>query len=375
MELGLLPALGSGVADLRRSGQDARLFDGYIRPYARAFDRVWYFSYLVETLGQYTDDPDVLSTVGLLAPRRPRPRLVRALTLPLTDAAAIRRCAVLRVFQVTGVVPALVARALWAIPYVTTYGFWYSSLSHSRSSRLAKRALERVALRCAAAVIVPTEDLRAHVSRVVPATRVHLIPNGVDIARFAPRAVARADGPRILYVGRLSAEKNLGTAIAAAAKLSRRWPLRLTFIGAGPLESELRCLAAQACVTADFPGVLDHRRLPARYQDADVFVLPSFTEGHPKVLLEAMASGLPCVASDCTGNRSLLTDGETGLLFDPGDADALASRLERLFADPAFARRLGERGRARVAAEYDLGRLVEREIGLLRRVASVRIPA
>lgn len=370
MELALLPALGSGLADLRRSGQDSRLVDGYLRPYASAFERVWYFSYLVETLEQYSLDPALLSAVRLVAPRRRQGRLRRALTLPLVDAGALRRCAVMRVFQVTGVVPALVARALWSIPYVTTYGFWYSSLSHSGSSRVAKLALERLALRFSAGVIVPTEELGRHVRAFVPHGRVHLIPNGVDTSRFSPRAGAREDGARILYVGRLSAEKNLATAVAAAAKLGSRWPVRLTFVGSGSLGPELRRLAEAAGVVAEFPGVVDHRDLPDWYRRADVFVLPSFTEGHPKVLLEAMASGLACVASDCTGNRAILTDGDNGLLFDPADAAALAARLERVFADRDLARRLGERARERVLADYDLRRLVEREIELLRRVAS-----
>ena len=101
-------------------------------------------------------------------------------------------------------------------------------------------------------------------------------------------------------------------------------------------------------------------------------MLASFTEGHPKVLLEAMAAGVPCVASDCEGNRSLVTDGRTGLLFDPRRADDLADRLEQVLTDRR-PRRLPWAGPARalVVARYDLGVLVASEITLLRRVAAV----
>jgi glycosyltransferase involved in cell wall biosynthesis len=372
MDVGLLPALGSGIGDLRRSGQDSRLIDGYLRPYAAAFERVRYFSYLVETLAEYTEDPDVLGSVELLAPARPRARLARALTLPAAHGGALRRCAVLRLFQITGVVPALISRALWGTPYVTTYGFWYSGLSRSRSSRRAKRLLERLALRMAAAVIVTTEELRAHVAGLVPVQRIELIPNGVDTERFGPDAARPTKTRRLLYVGRLSPEKNLATLIAAAAKVSARWPLELTFVGRGPLEDDLRRQAAAAGVALELPGVVDHRALPDWYRGAEIFALPSFTEGHPKVLIEAMASGLACLASDCVGNRSLISDGVTGLLFDPADADALAEQLERLLADPDLGRGLGRAARALVVERYDLRALVGREIALLRHVGSGR---
>jgi glycosyltransferase involved in cell wall biosynthesis len=83
-----------------------------------------------------------------------------------------------------------------------------------------------------------------------------------------------------------------------------------------------------------------------------------------------MACGVPCVASDCAGNRSLVADGRTGLLFDPHDARQLADRLERLIKDPALARRLADAARAEIVARYDLRVLVAREIALVRQVAT-----
>jgi glycosyltransferase involved in cell wall biosynthesis len=100
-------------------------------------------------------------------------------------------------------------------------------------------------------------------------------------------------------------------------------------------------------------------------------VLASFTEGHPKVLLEAMAAGLPCVASDCEGNRSLVVDGKTGLLFDPHRPADLADRLARVLTDGPLGEALGGAGRALVVDRYDLGALVAQEIALLQRVATV----
>ena len=370
MMLGLLPALGSGVRELAASGQAARLLDGYLHPYVAAFDRVCYFSYLEESLAEFTNDPGLLARVEVFTPVRPMSRGRRAMTMPWAHAAAFRAAGVLRVFQVTGVIPALLANARWGTPYVTTYGFWYGALSRPGPKRLVKAALERIGLRRAAAVIVTTQELRARAAAL--SRRVELIPNGVDTRLFAPRAVdggVRPGGPRVLYVGRLSPEKNLSAVVQAVARLGARVPVRLVLVGAGPLQGELAAEARAAGVDAEFHGVVDQRRLPVIYASAAAFVLASFTEGHPKVLLEAMSSGVACVASNCVGNRSLVVDGVTGLLFDPQRPDDLAACLERVLTDPALAERLGRAARNAVTERYDLGACLAREIALLRSVA------
>jgi glycosyltransferase involved in cell wall biosynthesis len=369
--LGLLPALGGGLGALAATGQVSRLLGGYMARYVRAFDRVRYFSYLVESLGDFTSDPALLAGVEVVAPARRVGRGRRAVTLPWSEAPRLRECRVLRVFQVTGTVPAIIASARFGVPYVTTYGFSYTQLSRPGPGRLLKAAVERVGLRRAAAVIATTEALRARAARV--SQQVHLVPNGVDTSHFAPPATPPKRGrvARVLYVGRFSAEKNLETLIAAVAILTRRHPTRLVLVGAGPLHPRLRDQARAARLDIEFPGVVPQERLPAVYAGADAFVLASFTEGHPKVLLEAMATGVPCVASSCEGNRSLVVDGKTGLLFDPRRPEELAAQLGRVLEDAALAEALSRAGRTLVTSRYDLGVLVASEIALLRRVAAV----
>ena len=366
MRMGLLPALGGGIRALAQTGQQSRLIDGYFRPYLRAFDGLDYFSYLPESLAEFTDDRTLRERVRMLVPQGPMARGLRAVQIPFAHAAEMRQCATLRVFQITGVIPALIARRRFGTPYVTTYGFWYGALSEPGSRRVLKRLVERLGLKHAAAVIATTPELAARASRL--ARRVELIPNGVDTTRFRPPAHPPDNKrKRILYVGRLSAEKNLSAVIAATGYLGEG--ATAVMVGAGALEDRLRAQAEQSKVRVEFPGVVDQRRLPEVYASADVFVLASFTEGHPKVLLEAMACGVPCVASDCAGNRSLVADGRTGLLFDPHEPKALAACLERVLKDPGLGPRLAETARAEVVARYDLGALVDREIALVRQVA------
>jgi len=371
MQLGLLPAMGGSIAELWKSGQDARLVDSYMRAYAGSFERIWYFSYAPESLDRYTGDARLLASVRVLGPRRPMPRALRALTIPLAHGHVIVDCAVLRVFQITGVIPALIARVRHGVPFVTTFGFWYDTLSQPGPKRCLKTVVQRLGLRHAAAVIATTKPLAAEAARF--ARRVVVIPNGIDTQRFVPatgRPEHRVDREqRVLYVGRLSPEKNLSTLIRAAAMLKPRVAVKLVIVGSGPLRERLAAEADAAAVPVDFRGIVDQRRLPALYRDADAFVLASFTEGHPKVLLEAMSSGLPCVVSDCDGNRSLVTSSETGLLFDPGRPDELATCLKRVFTDHALAVSLGRAGRRLVVDHYDLAGRLDEEVMLLADVA------
>ena len=368
MILGLLPAIRSGLGDLARTGQQSRLIDGYFRRYARAFDDVYYFSYLHESLATYCADRALLGRVRVFPGGGWHP-WIYAWLMPLRFGAAFRGCSVLRVFQITGVIPALVAKRRYGVPFVTTYGFWYGKLARSGVTRRLRAIIERRGLTAADGVIVTTPELGAHVASRVPRDRIHLIPNGVDTARFRPGARPSGATRNVVYVGRLSAEKNLGVLVDAAGKLTGRFDLRVTMIGHGACRDELQARARELGVRLDFMPVVDNADLPRFLTDADAFVLPSLTEGHPKVLLEAMSCGVPCVASNVDGNRAIVDDGETGLLFEPRDAGALADRLERVLQRDERARRLGERARAAIVERYDLGTLVGREIELLKRVA------
>jgi glycosyltransferase involved in cell wall biosynthesis len=371
MAVGFLPALGSGIRALAESGQQSRLIEGYMRPYAEAFGEVCYFSYLPESLDEFTSERALLERVRVLAPTRPMSRGRRVVTMPGAHATDFRRCRILRIFQITGVIPALLAKRRFGVPYVTTYGFWYGQLSQPGPKRLLKAMVERLGLRHAAAVIATTEELRARAARF--SRRVELIPNGVDTRLFAPASSGKPSGSersgpsRILYVGRLSPEKNLSTLVMATSYLGDR--AMDVLVGYGSLHGDIKALARERGVTIDSLGVIEQAKLPAVYASSDVFVLASFTEGHPKVLLEAMACGLPCVASNCAGNRSIITDGETGLLFDPSSPGQLAERLRLVLDDKVLAARLGKAAREVVARRYELSALVEREIAVVRSIA------
>jgi hypothetical protein len=136
--------------------------------------------------------------------------------------------------------------------------------------------------------------------------------------------------------------------------LRRRWP-DAALVGDGPERTSLEALAARLGIAGavDFSGYLSQAQVADRLSRADVFALPSFAEGVPVVLMEAMASRLPVIAPRVAGVPELVEDGVSGFTVSPGDAEMLTARIDALLSDPALRARMGDAGHAKVAAEFD----------------------
>jgi glycosyltransferase involved in cell wall biosynthesis len=199
------------------------------------------------------------------------------------------------------------------------------------------------------------------------AERSRVIPYGVDVETFKPDAGRRglwrqrlgipAAAPLLLGVGRMASKKGFPILVEALPELLAEVPdLHVVLAGGGDRLEELRAAAAR-WPRVHFPGPVLHDALPDLYRAADLFVLPAVhdrrgnVDGLPNVILEAMASGLPVVASGISGIPLAVTDGDNGLLVLERDPRALGRALRRLLADRPLALKMGERGRRRAEAE------------------------
>ena len=203
-------------------------------------------------------------------------------------------------------------------------------------------------------------------------SKVAQIYNGVDAHRFSPSSVREAidgcpfragDEWLIGTVGRMQVVKdqlNLARAFVAALELrpSLRDCLRLVMVGDGPLRDQVLAILAEAGVAdlAWLPG--ERSDIPAILRGLDCFVLPSLGEGISNTILEAMASGLPVIATDVGGNGELVDAGRTGELVPPADPQALARQIVRLAEDRDLARRMGRAGRVAVEQRFSLDAMV-----------------
>ncbi len=220
-------------------------------------------------------------------------------------------------------------------------------------------------------------------------TRISVIPNGValapprDLTLQAPARSAIADAnmslemvadaPLVIYTGRLHEQKGLDDLVRAWSKFAKREPNgRLWMIGEGPHREPLydhiveRGLHHQVFLPGAFDDVTD------LLEAADLFVLPSYEEGMSLALLEAMAAGVPVIATDIAGNRQLITHEEHGLLVPTHDPADIHAAMVRLLDDPALAHRLAENARWRVQQEFSLAQMARRHLGVIKEVIAQR---
>src|SRR5688572_28207303 len=215
--------------------------------------------------------------------------------------------------------------------------------------------LQRQAYRCATKVVANSSAARAMLEQEgLPGTSIAVIPNGVEAGSFGPRSHAASQPVRtVVTVANLRPEKNHETLIAAAAQLAADFPgVQFQIVGDGPRRAELEALVRTSGLERTV-AFLGHREdVSDLLGAADVFVLPSRSEAFPNGAIEAMAAGLPVIASAVGGLLDLIEPDRTGLLVPAEDAGALAAALRRLLNDPPLARRLGEAAQAQVRQRY-----------------------
>lgn len=243
--------------------------------------------------------------------------------------------------------------------------------------RLSRDLLAAVLARLATRVVAVNEAIAADVGPRWRLGTGHIVclPNGVDLTRFHPCVEVRSPNAEFVVgtVARFDGIKNLPCLIRAFERLHLAepgLPKRLVLVGHGPLWDEIRQQAESgpAAALVQFVGETDCPQ--DWYRRFDVFTNTSFSEGMSNSILEAMACGLPVVASDIEGNRCWLHEGRNALFFPSNDEHLLAEHLRRLARDREFASRLGRENAERVRAEYDNLSFLNRYAALYQRLLS-----
>jgi len=266
-------------------------------------------------------------------------------------------------------------KAIYSVPYIVSLrggdvpGFQPYDLALYH--RLMKPAI-RFLWRQAACVVANSRGLRDLAQSTEPDVAIHVIPNGVDVERFRPESSPDRNGTvRLLYVGRLTYQKGVDVFIQALHKLDSKIQFEVELVGDGNARRQLETMVQKLGLAErfHFVGWLDRTKLPQRYQQADIFVLPSRDEGMANVILEAMASGLPVIATSIAGNAELVRHGENGLLVTPDDPGRLADALIELMNKVELRQRMGASGRTLVERKYSWSHMAEQYLRIIHSVA------
>jgi len=242
--------------------------------------------------------------------------------------------------------------------------------------------LFRRMLRKVDAFVALSDEIASELSGAgVPEKAIVKIPNGIDTDEFHPPGDAERLETRkrfgvgsgetaLCFVGRLSRQKGLGSLLEAVGRMQA--PIRLLIAGKGPEEKRLKNLSRKLKLEnrVVFLGAIGN--VKSVYAASDIFVLPSLYEGLSNALLEAMAMGLPCIATDVSGSNELIEHGKSGLIVAPGDSTSLAEAIGILIEDEHLRRSLGHSARRRIEERYSLDSIARAYLKLYLRLLDER---
>lgn len=368
-------SFGGSLAKWRKEGilsREIRIIVEYLR--SGAFSEVFLFTYDptdVAIIAELAHEEPCLANLRALPPPKPLKRAGKlghafySLAGPLLHFSKIRRADLLRTNQISGSWSAMVAAVVSRTPLVLRLGYILSrrhALNGNRMASAVSKSIERAAFSLADAVIVTSELARDYVGKACgQPDKVYLVPTYVDPDVFRPKTEYHFARP-VLYVGRLTPQKNIPELIRACAQAQ----CALHIVGSGEQRAELEELARQVGCSLTMLGTRANEELANLMHEYTIFVLPSLHEGLPKVLIEAMATGMICIGTNVPGTVDLIEDGVNGYLSDGVSADALERALRRAVVEERTT--LGQSARATVLQRFSIDVYAEAEAAILDRV-------
>jgi len=283
----------------------------------------------------------------------------------------IKAADVIKTNQTYGGELALWSARLFRKPLIARCGYMWSFNAAAEngdqsSAATEARRVEAKLFGTADRVVVTTNEMRRNILKRFPeiANRVLVIPNYVDTEVFRPINGVKRE-KTLLFVGRIAPEKNLQALLEAVREL----PVNLVIVGEGKLRPKLQKEFEDLRDRVTWEGNIPNSQLPEYINLSSIFVLPSFYEGHPKVLLEAMACGVPVLGADSPGIKDLIRHEDTGYLCGT-DSDSIRVAVTELLSRPMILKQLGSNAREHMVENYSLTKIGNMELKMLREVAN-----
>ncbi|MBN1788081.1 MAG: glycosyltransferase family 4 protein [Sedimentisphaerales bacterium] len=249
----------------------------------------------------------------------------------------LQKVDVLMTNQMSGSWSAVLAKKTAKKPLIIRTGYTWSRLKESQNTSVLKKIFikraETFAYKNCDLAVLSTQSQAEFIKNRFKITEenIYVIPNYIDINLFKPDSSVEKYPDRLLYVGRISKEKNLFNLVSAAAQAD----MQLDVYGAGSLRKELKDYADRTNARLTFKGSIANNLLPQVMNRYKFFVLPSLHESLPKSLLEAMACGLVCIGTDVTGINEVISDGIDGYLAENTDSNSIFEAIKKAKSNPA----------------------------------------
>lgn len=314
---------------------------------------------------------DILDDINIVCNRYGLSQRWYVSLLPLFYRLFLHGPSIIKSNQLLGAEVALKVAKLFGMKFIARCGYLHSNFmerQHGTESIQAKQAhtLENKVFTDADRVVVTTTGMSNTVKEhyQLPEERVRVIPNYVQCDLFKPNNNSHPSTRQICFIGRLDEQKNLFALLQAIRDLD----VELVIVGSGPLGERLREEVRKSRLPVRFLGNVLHQQLPDILNSSALFILPSLYEGHPKVLLEAMACGLPVIGTDVSGIRELINHRETGYLCGTSPKE-IRDAIKDVLLNAKLSNNMGRNAREFVKEYFALERIVDMELTLLHELA------
>ncbi len=305
-------------------------------------------------------------------------RYLKSLLLPIKLKSLFKNVDIIKSNQISGSWIAWLAKLLYRKKFIVRGGYEYlrnfiasKKLTGSASSLVYYLSyifiyvLEFISYRLADVIFLASNSDIQFVKRSFKLKRkkkqIHLIYNFVDINLFKPKLIEKREN-HLLFIGRLIPTKNLVNLLLALRKLDG---YTLDIIGEGPMMETLREKAKQYKIHINFLGVIPNKQLPNIINRYSLFILPSYYEGNPKVLLEAMSCGIACIGTNVRGIKDIIHHEKNGYLCEPNPT-SIAQAIITVNENKDLVRKLGNEARNFIIKQCSLNRIVDREISIYK---------
>lgn len=353
MNIGLLLALGDSFEAMSKTGQDIQFKNIYLKSYSKNFKKVFIFSYSKEI-------PVGLPGNVIVLPNKYNiHRYIYAFILPIIYRRQIKNISVFRAYHLSGTAPAIIMKILYGKNFVFNYAYNYKKFAIIEKKPLQylfNFIIEPLAYLFTKKIFVANEKY-LKISR-----KALFLPNGVNIFMFKPKKINKQKNiKKILSVGRLEHQKNYSLLLKSLNGIN----VNLTIVGTGPQKDNLLKEARENNININIINSVPYNKLPAIYNASDIFILSSKIEGHPKVLLEAMASGLPVICTKVEGAREIIKNGLNGLLVE-NNSQSIRRQIINLISNLRLRKILSVSARRTIVENFDLKKLLIIEINTIK---------
>ena len=357
---------GMSIEEWNKAGLLEREMAFY-RRLSKKVGRICFVTYGDADDSRYCDD---LASIEILSNRWSLPSNIYSVLAPWLHRSALREMSIFKTNQINGGWCALIARAVFGGKLLVRCGYIWSvfveRLGAGHVRRWLSKRLERIVLKSADAIIVSSQEDAYEIEKrhLLKAESITTIGNYVDLDRFRPSQVVTSQRGRLVFVGRLEEQKNPMALLNALVGLES---VHLTVIGDGSLRSQLEHEVSRLNLSVDFLGTVAHEQLPDLLIQNEALVMPSIYEGTPKALLEAMACGVPVIATKSPGITGVVTHNRNGYLCGLS-IEEIRGAIQAVLEDVVLRERLGQEAVRYIGKHHSLRAAVEQEVRIIERL-------